>query len=220
MTINKVWICCAICAAGFIFHAGQVSAHSNSNDDGSPKQSQNSTAAEKKPAVEQTPAANERDGQHDFDPLLGSWKYHLKRRLHPLTGSNEWVEFEGSGVCRKLFDGAQIDTGEWNGPSSRIVGLTLRVYNPTSHQWRLYWDNQKVGILDPPQVGEFKDGVGDFFAQDTINGKTILIRFHWTNLTTGTPHFEQSFSDDGGKTWEVNWITDQTRVSDAETSTK
>ena len=164
-----------------------------------------------------TPAsttAEQRDHQHDFDPLLGSWKYHLKRRLRPLTGSNEWVEFEGTGVCRKLFDGAQIDQGEWNGPTGRIVGLTLRVYNPQSHQWRLYWDNQKVGILDPPQVGEFKDGVGEFYAQDTINGKTILIRFHWTNLNTSTPHFEQSFSDDGGKTWEVNWITDQTRVDD------
>ncbi|HTV64722.1 MAG TPA: hypothetical protein VMD98_03910, partial [Bryocella sp.] len=125
-------------------------------------------------------AAEARDGSHDFDPLLGTWKYHLKRRLHPLTGSNQWVEFEGTGVCRKLFDGAQIDTGEWNGPSGKIVGLTLRVYNPTSHQWRLYWDNQKVGILDPPQVGEFKDGVGEFYAQDTINGKTILIKFHWT----------------------------------------
>jgi|SRR5579871_841751 len=163
-------------------------------------------------------AAEARDGSHDFDPLLGAWKYHLKRRLRPLTGSNEWVEFEGRGTCRKLFDGAQIDEGEWNGPSGRIVGLTLRVYNPTSHQWRLYWDNQKVGVLDPPQVGEFKDGVGEFFAQDTINGKTILIRFRWTNLNTSTPHFEQSFSDDGGTTWEVNWITDQTRVSDGESS--
>ena len=162
-----------------------------------------------KPAV-----AAQRDGSHDFDPLLGSWKYHLKRRLHPLTGSNQWVEFDGTGECRKIFDGAQIDQGEWNGPTGRIVGLTLRVYNPQSHQWRLYWDNQKVGVLDPPQVGEFKDGVGEFFAQDTIDGKTILIRFHWTNLNTSTPHFEQSFSNDGGSTWEVNWITDQTRVED------
>ena len=164
-------------------------------------------------------SAAARDGSHDFDPLIGTWKYHLKRRVHPLTGSNQWVEFEGTGVCRSIFDGAQIDQGEWNGPSGRIVGLTLRVYNPQSHQWRLYWDNQKVGVLDPPQVGEFKDGVGEFVAQDTINGKTILIRFRWTNLTTSTPHFEQSFSDDGGKTWEVNWITDQTRVNDASSKT-
>ncbi|MGO8796404.1 MAG: hypothetical protein ACLQLC_16405 [Candidatus Sulfotelmatobacter sp.] len=161
------------------------------------------------------PASTERDGQHDFDPLLGSWKYHLKRRVHTLVGSNEWVEFEGSGECHRVWDGgAQIDTIEVDGPTGHIEGLTLRVYNPQSHQWRLYWANRKIGILDPPQVGEFKDGRGEFYAQDTYNGKTILIRFVWTNLTTNSPHFEQSFSDDGGKTWEVNWITDQTRVAD------
>ncbi len=160
-------------------------------------------------------APTERDGQHDFDPLIGKWKYHLKRRQNPLTGSNTWVEFEGTGACFKVWDGgAQVDTIEVDGPTGHIEGLTLRVYNPQSHQWRLYWANRKIGILDPPQVGEFKDGHGQFFAQDTINGKTILIRFDWTNLTSNTPHFEQSFSDDGGKTWEVNWITDQTRVQD------
>ena len=159
-------------------------------------------------------ASTQRDGQHDFDPLIGSWKFHLKRRLHPLTGSNTWVEFDGSGVCRKIYDGASIDEVELDGPGGHIQGLTLRVYNPQSHQWRLYWANSKVGVLDPPQVGEFKDGHGEFFAQDTINGKTILIRFDWTNLNTNAPHFEQSFSDDGGKTWEVNWITDQTRVKE------
>jgi hypothetical protein len=164
-------------------------------------------------SVQQTPA--ERDGQHDFDPLLGKWNYHLKRRLHPLTGSNTWVEFDGTGACLKVWDGSQLDTVELNGPTGHIEGLTLRVYNPQSHQWRLYWANRKIGVLDPPQVGEFKNGRGEFFAQDTINGKTILIRFVWTDLTTNSPHFEQSFSDDGGKTWEVNWITDQTRISNA-----
>jgi len=157
----------------------------------------------------------ERDGQHDFDPLIGSWKYHLKRRLHPLTGSTTWIELNGTGVCYKVWDGgAQLDTFEADGSTGHIEGLTLRVYNPQSHQWRLYWANSKIGILDPPQVGEFKNGQGEFFAQDTINGKTILIRFDWTNMTTNSPHFEQSFSDDGGKTWEVNWITDQTRIAD------
>ncbi len=166
-----------------------------------------------KPTAHQAPA--ERDGQHDFDPLLGKWKYHLKRRLNPLTGSNTWVELNGTGVCYKIWDGrAELDTIEVDGPgqAGHIEGLTLRTYNPQSHQWRLYWANSKNGIMDPPQVGEFRDGRGEFFAQDTINGKTILIRFVWTAMTTASPHFEQSFSDDGGKTWEVNWITDQTRA--------
>jgi hypothetical protein len=156
----------------------------------------------------------ERDGQHDFDPLIGAWKYHLKKLLHPLTGSTDWVEFDGTGVCYKIWDGrSQLDTIEVDSPAAgHIEGLTLRLYNPQSHQWRLYWANSKIGVMDPPQIGEFKNGRGEFFAQDTINGKVVLIRFVWTNTTTSTPHFEQSFSDDGGKTWEVNWITDQTRV--------
>jgi len=160
--------------------------------------------------------AAERDGQHDFDPLIGAWKYHLKKLVHPLTGSSAWVEFDGTGVCYKIWDGrAQLDTIEVDSPAAgHIEGLTLRLYSPQSHQWRLYWANSKIGILDPPQIGEFKNGRGEFLAQDTINGKVILIRFVWTKMDTNSPHFEQSFSDDGGKTWEVNWITDQTRVND------
>jgi hypothetical protein len=154
-----------------------------------------------------------RDGSHDFDPLLGAWKYHLRRRLNPLTGSNTWVDYEGNGTCRKIYDGAQIDQLIADGPAGHIEGLTLRTYNPQSHQWRLYWASKNKRVLDPPQVGEFKDGVGEFYAVDTVNNKTILIRFRWTNMNT-TPHFEQSFSPDGGKTWEVNWITDQIHLSD------
>lgn len=166
-------------------------------------------------------AAVERDGQHDFDPLIGNWKFHVKRIVHPLTGSRTWTESEGTGACYKIWDGrAQMDTIELDGPSGHIEGLTLRTYDPQSHQWRLYWANSKNGKLDPPQVGEFKNGRGEFFAQDTIDGKTILIRYVWTNLATNSPHFEQSFSDDGGKTWEVNWITDQTRVSDGGDKTR
>ncbi len=161
-------------------------------------------------------ATTQRDGQHDFDALIGSWKFHLKRRLDPLTGSNTWVEFEGTGVCYKIWDGrSQFDTVELDSPTGHIEGLTVRLYNPQSHQWRLYWANSKIGLMDPPQVGEFKNGIGDFYAQDTINGRTILVRFNWSRMDTNSPHFEQSFSDDGGKTWEVNWITDQTRVADA-----
>jgi hypothetical protein len=170
-----------------------------------------STATQEKAAA----ATAERGGQHDFDPLLGSWKYHLKRRLHPLTGSTTWVEYEGTGVCYKVWDGrAELETVELDGPTGHIEGLTLRTYNPQSHQWGLYWANSKDGKVVPPQIGEFKDGRGEFYAQDTLDGKSIFVRFVWTGMKTNSPHFEQSFSDDGGKTWEANWITDQTRVND------
>ncbi|HTS11456.1 MAG TPA: hypothetical protein VMH00_05010 [Candidatus Limnocylindrales bacterium] len=156
-----------------------------------------------------------RDGSHDFDFELGTWKIHLKRRLHPLTGSNTWVEFDGTSVTRKLWNGrAQIEQFETNGAGGRVEGLTLRLYHPDSHQWYLYWANGKDGVLGQPTIGEFKDGRGEFYDQEPYNGRMIFVRFIWSNLNA-TPHFEQSFSDDGGKTWEKNWITDQTRVSDS-----
>jgi len=164
----------------------------------------------------EAPSAAARDGQHDFDFELGSWNIHLKKRLNPLTGSNQWVEFDGTSVTRKVWDGrSQIEEFETDSPAAgHIEGLTLRTYDPQAHLWRLYWANSKNGIMDPPQIGQFKNGVGEFYAQDMLNGKPIWIRFLWTETNTDKPHFEQSFSDDGGKTWEVNWITDQTRVSD------
>jgi hypothetical protein len=158
----------------------------------------------------------ERDGQHDFDFELGSWKIHLKRRLHPLTGSNTWVEFDGTSVTRKVWDGrAQLEEFETDGAGGHIEGLTTRLYNPKTHQWSLYWANSNNGTMEPPQVGEFKNGVGEFDAMDSLDGKAILVRFVWSKTDSTTPHFEQSFSADGGKTWEVNWITDQTRVGSA-----
>ncbi len=109
---------------------------------------QNSEASKTDPQQ----ASAERDGQHDFDPLIGTWKYHLKRRLRPLTGSNDWVELDGTGVCYKIWDGrAELDTIEVDGSTGHIEGLTLRTYNPQSHQWRLYWANSKTGIMDPPR---------------------------------------------------------------------
>jgi hypothetical protein len=167
-------------------------------------------------AANATPqATTERDGQHDFDFELGSWKIHLKRRLHPLTGSNTWIDFDGTSVTRKVWEGrSQLEEFETDGAGGHIEGLTLRLYNPQTHQWSLYWANAKDGIIVAPQVGQFKDGRGEFYGQDTVNGKLIYIRFIWSSTDSNTPHFEQSFSDDGGKTWEVNWITDQTRVSE------
>lgn len=157
--------------------------------------------------------AERRDGQHDFDFELGTWKIHLKRLLHPLTGSTTWVEFDGTSVTRKVWDGrANLEEFETDGPTGHIEGLTLRLYSLQSHQWSLYWANSKDSALGQPTIGEFKNGRGEFFDQETFNGRTIFVRYIWSEITPNSAHFEQSFSDDGGKTWEVNWITDQTRV--------
>jgi hypothetical protein len=160
-------------------------------------------------------ANTERDGQRDFDFEMGTWNIHLKRLLHPLAGSTTWIEFDGTSVTRKVWDGrSELEEFETDGAAGHIEGLTLRLYNPQSHQWSLYWANSKDGIMAPPQIGQFKNGRGEFFAQDTQNGKSVFVWFIWSEITPNSAHFEQSFSDDGGKSWEVNWVTDQTRVPD------
>ena len=157
-----------------------------------------------------------RDGQHDFD---SSWclEDSSEASADPLTGSNTWSEFDGTSVTRKVWEGrAQLEEFETNGPSGRGEGLTLRLYNPESRQWSLYWANGKSGALSlPATVGEFNDGRGEFYDQEPFNGRMIFVLFSWSEITPNSAHFEQAFSDDGGKTWEVNWITDQTRTEEA-----
>ena len=176
---------------------------------------QQSSAA---PTTSATQPLAQRDGQHDFDFELGTWKIHLKRLVHPLTGSTTWVEFDGTSVTRKVWDGrADLEEFETDSPAGgHIEGMTLRLYDPQTHQWSLYWATSKSGTMGPPTIGEFKDGRGEFYDTEPSgpNGKSILVRFIWSKTNTNSPHFEQSFSEDGGKTWEVNWITDQTRVND------
>lgn len=156
------------------------------------------------------------NGQHDFDFEIGTWKTHLKRRLHPLTGSNTWVEYEGTTVVRKVWNGrANLVELVADGPAGHFEGLNLRLYNPESHQWSLNFSNANAGTMSQPTIGEFKDGRGEFYDQETLNGRAILVRFVISGVTPNSCHFEQSFSDDGGKTWEVNWIATDTRVAEA-----
>jgi len=156
-----------------------------------------------------------RDGQHDFDFEIGKWKTHLRRLLHPLTGSTSWVEYEGTTIVRKVWNGrANLVELDVNGPAGHIEALSLRLYNPESHQWSLNFANSKGGSLGQPTIGEFKNGRGEFFDQETFNGRAILVRFVISDITPNSCRFEQAFSDDGGKSWEVNWIATDTRLAD------
>ena len=179
------------------------------------------TEADSAPA---TSSVAPHDGQHDFDFLLGSWKIHLKKRLHPLSAANEWVEFDGTVVCRTIWNGlAEVEEFNVDSPEKNIFiqGLAVRLYNPKTRQWSIYWANRKNGVFDAaPQVGQFTDGRGEFYGQDTLDGRVIYVRFAWSNTTSSAPHFEQAFSEDGGKTWEVNWITEQTRVENSPGQTR
>jgi len=179
----------------------------------------NHALAQTKPDVSKTVAvpttSERRDGQKDFDFEIGTWKTHLKRRLNPLTGSNNWVEYEGTTVVRKVWNGrANLVELDVSGTAGRIEGLSLRLYNPESRQWSLNFSNARSGVMTAPTIGEFKNGRGEFYSQETFNGRAIFVRFVISDITPDSCHFEQAFSDDGGKTWEVNWIADDKRVKE------
>jgi hypothetical protein len=158
-----------------------------------------------------------RDGQHDFDFNIGVWHTHIRRLLHPLTGSNDWVELDGTVHVRKVWNGrAQLEEIDAHSSNGQLEGLTLFLYNPQAHQWGQYFASKAAGVLNQPLIGEFKNGRGELFDQESFNGRTIFVRFVWSDITPNSHHVEQSFSDDGGKTWEPNFVATLTR--DEETS--
>lgn len=155
------------------------------------------------------------DGQHDFDWELGSWNVKISRLQKPLTGSTIWTELNGTVVCRKIWDGkANLAEVTVNNPSGRLEFLALRLYNPQSGQWTNTFSGVNSGALGVPMYGGFKNGRGEFYDQEEFNGRMIMVRFIFIPLTADSGRSEQAFSDDGGRTWETNWINNYTRVKD------
>ena len=162
-------------------------------------------AAQDAPAEQTT---SNLSGLHDFDFLFGEWRVHSRRLKERLTGSKDWEEFDGTIVCRKYMDGwANVDDTVFRTPQGIYRGVAPRAYDPKTGQWAIWWIDGRnpFGAVDPPVKGRFVNGVGTFLADDTLRGKPIKVRFTWSHITKTTARWEQAFSPDGGKTWEVNW---------------
>lgn len=163
-------------------------------------------------------AAQQRhDGQRDFDFEFGAWEVQLSRLVDPLTGSDTWVEYEGTSVVREVWNGrANLGELDVEGPAGRIVGLSMRLYNPESRQWYISWASSADGALGPPMIGTFEDGIGEFYNQEIFNGQAIFVRFIFSDITDATFRLEQAFSNDGGRSWEANWIARFSRSGGSE----
>jgi hypothetical protein len=163
----------------------------------------------------QLAAASARDGQHDFDFNFGVWHTHIRRILDPLSGSADSIELNGTVTVRKIWDGrAQLEEIEADGPKGHWEGLTLFLYNPQSHQWSQSYLNSKMAAFSPPLVGSFNAGRGELFAQDTFHDKSILVRGTWSDITPDSHHFEEAYSEDGGRTWAPAFVAQLTRDRD------
>jgi hypothetical protein len=153
------------------------------------------------------------DGRADFDFLIGSWKSRQRRLRQRLKGSDEWEEFESTSIVRKTLGGlGNFDEVTMERESGVFRGVTLRLFNPETRQWSIYWADSVGATLGAPMVGEFKNGRGEFYDSEPFEGKRIFSRFIWTHDSPNTCRWEQAFSADGGASWETNWTMDFTRV--------
>lgn len=161
------------------------------------------------------------DGAHDFDFFLGEWLVQNRKRLRILENCDEWETFTATQKNQALPGGiGNFDDFIAEAWRPGYVGMSLRIFNPETGLWSIYWLNNRNGGIDsqtgalmPPVVGKFQDGVGLFEAKDTFNGKPVIVRFKWFVISANSARWEQAFSPDDGASWETNWVMDLTRVS-------
>jgi quinol monooxygenase YgiN len=164
---------------------------------------------------EPTSQAPARDGSHDFDFWFGRWHVANERLKQRLVGSTDWERFEATSQCHPILGGVgNIDdfVTDWGGG---FTGMTLRLYDIARREWSLYWASHRTGVLEPPVVGHFENGVGTFFGRDTHEGQPVLVRFLWSQISRNGALWQQAFSVDEGKSWETNWIMHMARMDDA-----
>lgn len=157
-----------------------------------------------------------RGGARDFDFLIGEWRIRNRRLTERLVGADTWDTFEARLRVRPILGGlGNVDeySADWNG--RHVEATTLRVFDPSREEWSLYWVDNLTAALQPPVVGRFLEGRGEFFARDTHQGTPVVVRFIWSGITEGSARWEQAFSADGGATWETNWTMELTRVREA-----
>ena len=158
-------------------------------------------------------ATQTKSGVRDFDFWPGEWKVKNRRLRSRLAGSDEWEEFNAEVSARILMDGAANEDEFRTDFDGGFIGMSFRFFDPERKRWSIYWaDSRRLGVLDPPVFGSFEDGIGVFEGDDVFEGRPIRVRFIWSTVDTDAPRWEQAFSDDGGETWETNWIMDFTRA--------
>jgi hypothetical protein len=152
----------------------------------------------------------------DFDFWHGTWHVSNRRLKRRLAGSDDWEEFDATATARPLLDGWGNEDEFRADHEGGFVGMSFRFFDPEKRRWSIYWaDSRRPGELDPPVHGVFSGDVGLFHGEDVHRGRPVLVRFTWSGVTTETPRWEQAFSDDGGRTWETNWVMDFTRTAPA-----
>jgi hypothetical protein len=153
------------------------------------------------------------DGRGDFDVLHGRWKVAHRRLQRRLEGDTQWDEFAGMSEMKPLLGGlGNVDDNVIELPGGTYRGASLRMFDAAAKLWSIWWFDSRDPRMDVPVVGRFDRGVGSFYADETLRGRPIRVRFIWSEITATTARWEQAFSPDAGASWEINWKMQFTRM--------
>ncbi len=151
--------------------------------------------------------------KHDFDFYEGKWKLRNKKLKTRLNNCTEWAEFESTQEMYRVLNGlGNIDNYLATFDGVPFEGMSVRLFNPKTKLWSIYWADSNEGVLQPPVIGSFENEMAHFFTKDNFNGKNILVVFRWDIRDKENPAWSQAFSEDNGKTWEWNWYMYFSRI--------
>jgi hypothetical protein len=160
-------------------------------------------------------AATPRDGSHDFDFSNGVWHTHITRTLDPFDGGTQHITMEGTKTARPVWGGrAWLEEIEADGPDGHWEGATLFLYDAKAGQWSQSYIDSDTGVINPPTIGSFKEGRAQLFATEMYQGRNVIVRGVWSDITANSHRYEISYSQDGGRTWVTGFSAYLTRIRD------
>jgi hypothetical protein len=152
--------------------------------------------------------ASETSSKSDFDYLVGNWNIRNRTLKEPLAGNDEWREFDATQEFRLVLLGlGNVDIFHTQLDGKPFEGLTVRLFDPKTRLWTIYWADSNAMQLDGGKVGSFDGEEGEFFGREVVGGKDVIVKFHWDKRNLEAPIYSRAFSADAGRTWEWNWYS-------------
>lgn len=145
---------------------------------------------------------------NDYDFLMGRHAVHHKKLKARFANCHEWINIDGEKTTEKILSGlGNIERHSLPDANDKFIeAIALRLFNPQTRLWSLYWADDIHGTLDSPLTGSFEHNLGVFFGWDSWNGKPILVQFQYDRKDPENPVWGQAFSVDNGLSWEWNWF--------------
>jgi hypothetical protein len=150
----------------------------------------------------------------DFDFFMGSWDLTNRKLKSRLTNCTDWLEFNATQHVEKILRGlGNHDNYCTTINGAAFEGMTLRLFDPKTRLWSIYWADSNAGKLDVPVLGSFEGNIGRFYTRDVWQGKPVIMLFKWDKTDPANPKWSQALSTDNGKTWEWNWYMNFKRAN-------